>query len=334
MWLLGIEVNLIWGMLWFYSLWMIGFGVFVLYFESRLPRMFRDAFKYGKTLGKGESHSIVKWIQVPKAYFGHFYIFASLYILSIIGICLNIYLKPLSSRRGVEGSPEWVKEALDFIGGSGRRMSSDVESVLLVLLLFGLQSLRRLYECFFINVDTGSRMNILHYIVGITHYFCAFTGVLLEAPGFTSREDLIHYKDSEDSPSRVKWIHIHLNIYNYSLRHLLWTLVFLWAWKLQFDSHKAFASLKRRQLRASGESVFAVPMGGGFTLVSCPHYLAEILMYGSIAGILGFRQSTMNVVALWVIINQVISGLMSHQWYLKSFPNYPSSRKAVIPFLL
>jgi len=57
------------------------------------------------------------------------------------------------------------------------------ESVILAITLLTIQSLRRLYECLFVNVDSGSKMNLLHYIVGYVHYYCAAAGIFCEAPG-------------------------------------------------------------------------------------------------------------------------------------------------------
>lgn len=87
-----------------------------------------------------------------------------------------------------------------------------------------------------------------------------------------------------------------------------------------------------------GEKVVSLghfmPSGGGFEYVSCPHYFAEILMYFSASLILGGRSYTWWLVCLWTLTNQMCTGLSSHQWYQEKFKNYPSSRKAIIPFLV
>ncbi|XP_049808716.1 polyprenol reductase isoform X2 [Schistocerca nitens] len=77
----------------------------------------------------------------------------------------------------------------------------------------------------------------------------------------------------------------------------------------------------------------SIPYGGWFELVSSPHFLAEILMYMAISIILR-AANTWHVVFLWVLSNQVESGLLSHWWYKATFPNYPKERKAVIPYVL
>jgi len=40
----------------------------------------------------------------------------------------------------------------------------------------------------YINAASKSKMNILHYIVGYVHYFCAGPGILSEATGFIRNE--------------------------------------------------------------------------------------------------------------------------------------------------
>ena len=46
-----LDINLIWFILTFFSLWMIVFGGLVnSVFETRMPKFISDAFRYGKTL--------------------------------------------------------------------------------------------------------------------------------------------------------------------------------------------------------------------------------------------------------------------------------------------
>ena len=116
-------------------------------------------------------------------------------------------------------------------------------------------------------------MNITHYIVGFAHYFCAATGYLCEAPGFLP--DSSSVPPSEFSLSSV------------SLSAWLATPVFLAAWYQQLQAHKTFAQLKRKN--SAGHSI---PEGGLFELVSCPHYLCEIIIYTCLLTILGLSHQT------------------------------------------
>ncbi len=68
--------------------------------------------------------------------------------------------------------------------------------------------------------------------------------------------------------------------------------------------------------------------------MSCPHYSAEILIYASLAGLLGLSHRSGLLVLSWVAANQTVAALLSHFWYQDTFPNYPKRRKALIPYLL
>lgn len=128
----------------------------------------------------------------------------------------------------------------------------------------------------------------------------------------------------------LQWVHIEPNLHKISISQICATLLFCLAWKHQFQAHKIFAELKlQSSLRKHN-----VPHGDWFHYVSCPHYLAEILIYLSFAIILGTKHTTAWIIFGWVLVNQVIAGLMSHWWYRKTFRTYPSKRKAVIPFLI
>jgi 3-oxo-5-alpha-steroid 4-dehydrogenase 1 len=44
--------------------------------------------------------------------------------------------------------------------------------------------------------------------------------------------------------------------------------------------------------------------------------------------------SLLSLICMWVYSNLCITAVRSHKWYKQEFPNYPTNRKAVIPFLL
>lgn len=75
-----------------------------------------------------------------------------------------------------------------------------------------------------------------------------------------------------------------------------------------------------------------MPRGGYFELVSAPHMLFEIVMYIALAGILSGNRSFLFVL-MFVIGNQVMVGGFNHRWYIDTFPNYPTDRKAIIPYI-
>ncbi|XP_061744617.1 polyprenol reductase [Nerophis ophidion] len=77
-----------------------------------------------------------------------------------------------------------------------------------------------------------------------------------------------------------------------------------------------------------------VPKGGCFELVSCPHYLAELLIYVSMSLVLGGRSLTWWLVVLYVLFNQALAALLCHDLYVSKYESYPKQRKAFIPFLM
>lgn len=86
-----------------------------------------------------------------------------------------------------------------------------------------------------------------------------------------------------------------------------------------------------RNLRKPGEIEYKIPNGGAFKYVSCPSYLGEItewvgwaVMTWSLPGL---------VFALWTFFNLGPRARSHHKWYLKTFPDYPKNRKALIPYI-
>lgn len=85
-------------------------------------------------------------------------------------------------------------------------------------------------------------------------------------------------------------------------------------------------------LRKPGETGYKIPYGFLFEYVSCPNFLGEIVVW------IGFFILANNLAALsflvWTIANVLPRGLKHHLWYKNNFKNYPTNRKAIIPFIL
>ena len=85
-------------------------------------------------------------------------------------------------------------------------------------------------------------------------------------------------------------------------------------------------------LRSGSERGYAIPRGGLFDSVSCPNLMGEIVQWS------GFALMCWNLPALsfavWTAANLVPRAISHHKWYRKTFPDYPPSRRAVIPALL
>jgi hypothetical protein len=84
-------------------------------------------------------------------------------------------------------------------------------------------------------------------------------------------------------------------------------------------------------LRKPGETDYKIPFGGMFRYISCPNHFGEIVEWT------GFAIMTWSLpglsFAIWTAANLIPRALDHHKWYLGHFNDYPSERKAVIPFL-
>jgi 3-oxo-5-alpha-steroid 4-dehydrogenase 1 len=85
-------------------------------------------------------------------------------------------------------------------------------------------------------------------------------------------------------------------------------------------------------LRKGGKKGYFIPRGGLFRWVSCPNFLGEIVQWTGFA-VMTWSPAAL-VFALWTFYNLVPRALSHHKWYRKAFADYPSERKAVIPYLM
>uniref|UniRef100_A0A8D1JTG8 Polyprenal reductase n=1 Tax=Sus scrofa TaxID=9823 RepID=A0A8D1JTG8_PIG len=76
-----------------------------------------------------------------------------------------------------------------------------------------------------------------------------------------------------------------------------------------------------------------IPFGDWFEYVSSPNYLAELMIYISMAVTFGFNSLTSWLLVTHVFFNQALSAFLSHKFYRSKFVSYPKHRKAFLPFL-
>ncbi|KAG2217154.1 hypothetical protein INT45_011329 [Circinella minor] len=78
---------------------------------------------------------------------------------------------------------------------------------------------------------------------------------------------------------------------------------------------------------------YFIPRGGLFEYVSCPNYFGEVIEWIGFAILTGGSYPALAFAAT-TLGNLVPRGKRAHAWYQKQFKNeYPSSRKAVIPYI-
>ncbi len=85
-------------------------------------------------------------------------------------------------------------------------------------------------------------------------------------------------------------------------------------------------------LRKPGETGYKIPNGWLFRYISCPNMLGELVEWA------GFAILCWNLPALaffiWSSANLVPRALAHHSWYQSKFEDYPTERKAILPFII
>nr|WP_295863523.1 DUF1295 domain-containing protein [uncultured Chitinophaga sp.] len=84
-------------------------------------------------------------------------------------------------------------------------------------------------------------------------------------------------------------------------------------------------------LRGKHDTGYKLPQGGLFEYVTSPNLMGEILEWG------GYALLTWSAPALaffiWTCANLVPRAAANQRWYRQRFPDYPSQRRVLIPFL-
>jgi protein-S-isoprenylcysteine O-methyltransferase Ste14 len=87
-------------------------------------------------------------------------------------------------------------------------------------------------------------------------------------------------------------------------------------------------TMKRQK---STSKAYVIPYGGLYHWISCPNYLGEIIEW------IGWAIMTWSLpglaFALWTIANLVPRSRANHKWYISHFPDYPDTRRALLPKL-
>jgi steroid 5-alpha reductase family enzyme len=107
----------------------------------------------------------------------------------------------------------------------------------------------------------------------------------------------------------------------------LGVLLFLLGFALNYAADSRLISLRK-----PGETGYKIPEGLLFRYISCPNLLGEIVEWGGFALMCGSLAGLSFWV--WTMANLLPRALAHHRWYRQRFPEYPSERKAIFPFLL
>lgn len=160
---------------------------------------------------------------------------------------------------------------------------------------------------------------MIHYIVGMFFYATV---------GYATLDSILLEGSLYQSDSLLSSIYFPLVTFG----------TFAMSSYIQYDSHRILASLRKQKMIADGSDdarqQYFMPQGGLFSLISCPHYLTEIIIYICLYCLSGWTHLWASL-CVFVIVNQTIAALLAHAWYRNKFGcKYPQSTKALIPYLL
>ncbi|XP_072295421.1 polyprenal reductase [Eucyclogobius newberryi] len=309
------SIDVLWAFL--ASCFIVAFGLYKAL--SRLPRnyeksfgvvIFQDVIRYGKTKQNLKRDDWLRVFDVPKRWFWHFYAVSVCWT----GFLLFFYATSLFQRHPLPSCLTW---SLFFLTGGTR--STDAErdvpqmTTLLLLFLLWVHTFRRLLECCFVSVFSDGVIHVVQYLFGLVYYMVLGLTALCS--------DHILKRDSSRLLTQVNWCHV------------AGCALFVLASLLQ---HRSLALLAKLRTGESGNvetMAHKMPTGGGFELVSCPHYFAEVLIYISLWVASG-GLFTWWLVSLYVFFNQALAAQLCHDHYKCKFESYPRQRKAFIPFVL
>jgi len=115
-----------------------------------------------------------------------------------------------------------------------------------------------------------------------------------------------------------------------------------WLWSFQFTGGLAIfvlgfyinkrADLEFIKIKGRSKAGYVIPRGWLFEYISSPHYFGEIIQWS------GWALMTFSLpglaFAVFTVGNLFPRAMASHNWYRRNFSDYPSERKAVIPFII
>ncbi|KAL1801960.1 hypothetical protein DCAR_0933459 [Daucus carota subsp. sativus] len=283
-------------------------------------------------------------LTVPQKYFCHFYVVGVLWttLLLVANWWYAYKMTPYMSETMLyasvisylTGSSD--TSSFEFHSESTNQKNKVLQSVFLLLLMEA-HVLRRLYETMYIfKYSPSARMHIFGYLTGLYFYTAAPLSLCC-----TSAPDVFKFV--------INWIEeftfrgenqMTINKFNEweiivpLVRQRWYTWIgaglFSWGWIHQRRCHAILGMLRKNKTQAEA---YVIPGGDWFNQVSSPHYLAEIVIYGGLLVASGCAEPTIWLLFSFVVANLLLAAVETHRWYLCKFENYPSHRRAIIPFV-
>ena len=200
-------------------------------------------------------------------------------------------------------------------------------ATIVLLGAFQVHVVRRLIETvWMMRYPKGATMHVMAYVFGMSYYVVVPVTYVVACTRIDDVEDGDNARWSAilgmaifATGSLIQW-HAH-----YLLSHL--------------SRDRGASAHWRGQPEASHTKTgYAIPRGGLFELVSCPHYFGEAVIYlGLGMACVGYGNASSRVAwypFVWVVVNLAIAARLTHHWYLAHFKTYSRlGRKAFVPFV-
>ncbi|CAN8271360.1 unnamed protein product [Cochlearia groenlandica] len=278
----------------------------------------------GKILHLSSSSKI--WT-VPQRFFAHFY---------IIGVAWTTLLLATTSIYAFKTAAISPEE----LHSTPIEHRFKVSRAVFLLLLMETQVLRRLIESIYLfKYSPSAKMHIFGYLAGIFFYTAAPLSLCLNVAPEVSRfvvnqvvEFITTKKGYNNNNKLSSEFNVLLSISPLmKLGSLQWIggTIFLWGWIHQLRCHAILGSLRKNP---SQVNEYIVPHGDWFEIISCPHYLAEIVLYFGLLVASGGGDITIWLIFCFVVGNLTLAARETHQWYIRKFENYPANRCAIFPY--
>ncbi|CAN6451809.1 unnamed protein product [Victoria cruziana] len=305
-------------------------------------RQLREVVMSFAKRGKLNTSSHSQRFTVPQSFFLHFYLVAVVWTM-FLAIATWSYAYSITVPVASQ-SLHYSTIASHLTGGSHmfsihKPQSTPSEYIHLLwktvflLLMMEIQALRRLYETIYVfNYSEAARMHIFGYLTGLFFYtaaplsFCSLCWP--DVYGYVARiATSIIIKGKTPADMKYDWWRLVKPFTVLGWWQWIGAIMFAWGSMHQFRCHNILGSLRMH----NKEEDYKIPKGDWFDLVSCPHYLAEVVIY---AGILIANEGsdfTVWLLFVFVVANLVFVAGETHRWYLRKFDHYPQSRRAIFP---
>ncbi|KAF9170983.1 hypothetical protein BGX21_007274 [Mortierella sp. AD011] len=291
---------------------------------------------------RGRFFAVLKTLKVPKTWFAHFYVFATLWM---VYLSLDLLVYSLSSTSPVlqivpsifiSTYSSWsFLTLLNLIGIMPSHPHSlswtPPPALLLAMSCYLIQVVRRWYESWFVERPSPqATLHIGHYLIGITFYTAMAPAIWVDTyESWVKSTVLQNQTDQHQSQLPLQtWIGFAL---------------FLWGSLHQYRCHVILANLRKPSSRGASAGVqrqqeYKVPFGDWFQYLVTPHYSAEMVIYlglylmvsSSLSLPISPTVPTMLYSLVWVIVNLGIVARETDQWYRTRFGNNYTEPKETV----